>query len=218
VWCPAGTGSHGIALLPLVLPRVVASARELADVVVVDCPPMLAGTEAMDAMANADAALVVCRSGRTSRDDAERAQELLARVRVPVFGVALLGIRSGTTVPFVGAARRLLSRRETALASNLRPGTPPDRVGADEVRTASLLASPDTQSRESLPSSPPARQVAAVPSVATPLGDIRPGMPSRPASADSNLRKQAQQKRRTPSSSANGQPVPRRSDRQREDQ
>ncbi len=72
----AGAGSHGVALLPLVLPRVVAAARQLADVVVVDCPAMLAGTEAMDAMANADAALVVCRAGRTSRDDAERVSAL----------------------------------------------------------------------------------------------------------------------------------------------
>ena len=100
----AGTGSHGVALLPLVLPRVVAAARELADVVVVDCPAMLAGTEAMDAMSNADAALVVCRAGRTSRDDAERAAELLARVRVPVFGVALFGTRASGSLPFAGSA------------------------------------------------------------------------------------------------------------------
>ena len=106
----AGTGSHGVGLLPLVLPRVVAAARQLADVVVVDSPALLAGTEAMDAMANADAALVVCRAGRTSRDDAERAAELLARVRVPVFGVALLGTRTTGRAPFAGSLRRLFRR------------------------------------------------------------------------------------------------------------
>jgi Mrp family chromosome partitioning ATPase/capsular polysaccharide biosynthesis protein len=114
----AGTCDRGGALLPMALPSVVAAARQHADVVLLDCPPMLAATEAMDAMANADAAIVVCRVGRTSRDQAERVQELLARVRIPVFGVALVGSRDARSAPTSGRGWRTWRHRPTTPTSD----------------------------------------------------------------------------------------------------
>jgi Mrp family chromosome partitioning ATPase/capsular polysaccharide biosynthesis protein len=95
----AGMADRPQIVLPLVLPHIIREARKLADIVLIDCPPALAGTEAMDAMANADAVLVVCRSGRTTREQAERVRELLTRLQTPTFGVALVGAPQGRMAP-----------------------------------------------------------------------------------------------------------------------
>jgi Mrp family chromosome partitioning ATPase/capsular polysaccharide biosynthesis protein len=219
----AGTGSGGGAPLPLVLPRVVAAARELADVVVVDCPPMLAGTEAMDVMSNADAALVVCRAGRTSREEAERVQELLARVRVPVFGVTLLGTPASGSKPAARPNRRLRRPRAEAqivsLPTEERADSPanltPDRVGAAEAQASAPSANADPTFATSQPSPSGRHRAASDLDAGTPHGSPRSGEPSRPAPSivtestvahddgsphgAGNLRKQAQRKRRTSS-------------------
>jgi Mrp family chromosome partitioning ATPase len=77
--------------------EIVNEARALADVVVIDASPMLTANDAIDLMPYVDTVVVVCRSGRTTREQAHRSVELLDRMRVPVVGVVLNATaRAGT--------------------------------------------------------------------------------------------------------------------------
>jgi capsular exopolysaccharide synthesis family protein len=71
---------------------IVAEARRMADVVLVDCAPLLGASDAMEVLPHADAVLIVTRVGRTSEEHARRVAELLDRLSVPVTGVVLVGV------------------------------------------------------------------------------------------------------------------------------
>src|SRR5437588_4991829 len=66
-------------------------ARELANFVLVDAPPLLVASEAADIARHADGVLLVVRAGRTSIGAAARSVELLERLGVPVLGAVLVG-------------------------------------------------------------------------------------------------------------------------------
>jgi Mrp family chromosome partitioning ATPase/capsular polysaccharide biosynthesis protein len=112
---PAGTMVDQPPALPTRVAGVLAEARGLADVVIVDSSPMLVGNDAMDLMPYVDTVLVTCRSGRLTRDQADRASDLLVRMRVPVVGAALIG--AGPTTPPLS---HLLSHRSSANGSSER--------------------------------------------------------------------------------------------------
>lgn len=78
------------------LRRLLAEARAAADVVIIDTTPILAVSDAAFIAPDADAVLLVARSGRTTGEVAERTSELLARLGCPALGVALN--RAGETV------------------------------------------------------------------------------------------------------------------------
>lgn len=69
--------------------RVVDAVRSLADVVLVDTPP-LAVSDTAELMRHADGALLVVRAGRTSTGAARRSAELLERLGIPLVGAVLL--------------------------------------------------------------------------------------------------------------------------------
>jgi capsular exopolysaccharide synthesis family protein len=71
--------------------QVLQEARENADVVLLDTPPILTGSEAAFLFPEVDAVLVVARVGTTTVELAERTSELLKRLGTPVIGVALNG-------------------------------------------------------------------------------------------------------------------------------
>jgi succinoglycan biosynthesis transport protein ExoP len=71
-------------------------ARQQADIVLVDTPPLLTSAEVAHLFPMVDAVLVVARARKTTQDLAERAGELLKRLDAPVVGVALNG---ATEVP-----------------------------------------------------------------------------------------------------------------------
>jgi Mrp family chromosome partitioning ATPase len=73
------------------LPHVLAVARRLVDVVVIDAEPLECAGDALDSLENADAVLIVARSGRTSRASARRTADLLDRLGTNVAGVVLIG-------------------------------------------------------------------------------------------------------------------------------
>ena len=79
--------------------HILTQARALADVVIVDAAPLLSGSDALDLMPHVDTVVMVGRVRRTTRDQAVRARELLARIGVPVLGVALIGTSTGTVAP-----------------------------------------------------------------------------------------------------------------------
>ena len=66
------------------------SARSLADIVLIDSPPLLTASEAADLARHADGVLLVVRAGRTSTGAAARSVELLERLGIPVVGAVLV--------------------------------------------------------------------------------------------------------------------------------
>jgi capsular exopolysaccharide synthesis family protein len=78
------------------LRRLLNEARDAADVVIIDTTPILAVSDAAFIAPDADAVLLVARSGRITGEVAERTSELLARLGCPAVGVALN--RAGETV------------------------------------------------------------------------------------------------------------------------
>jgi Mrp family chromosome partitioning ATPase len=73
---------------------LIARARKLADVVLVDTAPLLSVSDAIDLSPHVDAALVVSRLNRTTAQEAAGVQRLLARLRVPAVGTVLVGAGS----------------------------------------------------------------------------------------------------------------------------
>lgn len=78
------------------LPHVIAVARRMVDVVVIDSEPLECAGDALDSLEIADAVLIVARIGRTSRGSAKRTADLLDRLGTKVAGVVLIGnVREG---------------------------------------------------------------------------------------------------------------------------
>ena len=68
---------------------LIADLKGRAEFVVFDAPPVLAVTDAALLAAHMDGVLLVLNAGQTRRDHAERARELLERVRARVIGAVL---------------------------------------------------------------------------------------------------------------------------------
>ena len=68
--------------------RILASARENADVVIVDTPPLLSVSDALPLLGAVDATILVARVGRTPRSAARRVREIIERIP----GASLLGV------------------------------------------------------------------------------------------------------------------------------
>ena len=66
-------------------------ARNMADFVLIDAPPLLTTSEGADLARHADGVLLVVRSGWTSVGAATRSAELLERLSIPVVGAVLIG-------------------------------------------------------------------------------------------------------------------------------
>mgnify|MGYP001078001824 FL=1 len=79
--------------------EIISIFRSRADVLIFDAPPVLAVTDAAILGMKVDGALLVVAAGRTRREQARQARELLERARVRVVGAVL------TDVP-VAMARR----------------------------------------------------------------------------------------------------------------
>jgi non-specific protein-tyrosine kinase len=69
--------------------RVLETLAGQADMVLIDAPPILGVTDAVVLGARVDGVLLVVNAGKTRRDHAERAKELLEKARVRIVGVAL---------------------------------------------------------------------------------------------------------------------------------
>ncbi len=95
----AGRRTSGGGVLEANVGGILAQARELADVVIIDGAPILAGSDALDVMPHVDTVVMVGRVRRTTQDQAVRTRELLARIGVPVLGVALIGSKRATVAP-----------------------------------------------------------------------------------------------------------------------
>ncbi len=83
---------HPGALLASVGPLVEA-ARSIAEVVIIDVPPMLTVSDALDVARHADVTLLVSRLNKTTQSQAEECQRLFKRMGVSALGTVLVGSR-----------------------------------------------------------------------------------------------------------------------------
>ncbi len=83
---------HPGALLASVRPLITA-ARSLADVVIIDAPPLLVVSDALDVARHADVTLLVSKLNKTTRGQAEECQRLFTRLGVSALGTILVGSR-----------------------------------------------------------------------------------------------------------------------------
>ena len=87
----AGTRLAHPASLASLMGGLLAEARELADVVIIDTAPLLVASDVFDLLPLVDTVLVVVRHGRITGTVGERVAELLGRFQVPVSGVVIVG-------------------------------------------------------------------------------------------------------------------------------
>ena len=87
---------HPGALLASVGP-MIAAARSLADVVLIDSPPMLVVADALDIARHTDLTLLVTRLNRTTRSQAGACQRAFSRLDISAFGTVLVGSRATGT-------------------------------------------------------------------------------------------------------------------------
>lgn len=78
--------------------QVIEAFKERADVILFDAPPVVAVTDAAVLGTKVDGVLLVVAAGRTRREHAERAKELLERVNVRIIGAVLSEARQATGV------------------------------------------------------------------------------------------------------------------------
>ena len=96
--------------------QVIAEAREVADIVLIDTAPILAASDATHLFPLVDAVVVVGRAGKTTSMAAQRTSELLLRLGAPVVGAALNGATEATLprgyyTYYADGARRERKRR-----------------------------------------------------------------------------------------------------------
>lgn len=155
---------------PLALgPRLVARARRMADIVLIDTSPLLATSDASELIPCSDAVLVVVRAGRTTEDEGRRAGELLARLGAPAAGAVLVGAREtgprrstdGWLVKVSHFVDRLASllphARRLPAATGPAPSPPPGDGAA--AATAGLVVPANVVTRE-----PPSGSARELPS------------------------------------------------------
>ncbi len=78
--------------------QVIAGLQEQADIVLFDAPPVVAVTDAAVLGAKVDGVLLVISAGKTRREHAERAKEMLEKARVRIVGVTLVNAPKSTAM------------------------------------------------------------------------------------------------------------------------
>ncbi|HVF31399.1 MAG TPA: polysaccharide biosynthesis tyrosine autokinase [Acidimicrobiales bacterium] len=154
------------------------SLADHADIVLVDCPPVLPVTDARVIAHRIDATLVVVSAGVTKKTHLERAIELLKQVDAPVVGVIVNGVGDGAAYGYGGnyrytyaQSRRGGRRASFPAAVPSAPPAPPDPPAA----VADPDPAPSTVAAERVP--------APAPTAEPPAGAAVAPRPAAPAPA-----------------------------------
>lgn len=78
--------------------QIIAQLKDEAEIVLFDAPPAIAVTDAAVLGAKVDGVLLVINAGKTRRDHAERAKEILEKAKVRVVGAALINAPKDNTI------------------------------------------------------------------------------------------------------------------------
>lgn len=95
----AGLEDMPPGLITTAMGGVIQRVSAAADVVLIDTPPLLHGSDAIDVVPHADVTVLVSGAGRTTPGQAQRAAELLDRLRARVLGVAVIGASTAISAP-----------------------------------------------------------------------------------------------------------------------
>jgi Mrp family chromosome partitioning ATPase/capsular polysaccharide biosynthesis protein len=123
--------------------QVIRNAREMFDIVLLDTAPLLTTNDATDVLSVADQVVIVVKSGKTHKQAADRAAELLERRNGPVLGVILVG---ATDVP----TSRYYYYGDSPEGEEPEPGnetTSPFEALLDEITTTTKVAAANNADR-----------------------------------------------------------------------
>jgi non-specific protein-tyrosine kinase len=128
-----GIPRHSTALLSRFGEPLLQGLRGVADLVIIDGPPLLAGADALALAGQVDGVLLVVQAGRTRRRTLRAAQEALARTGVRVVGTFLNGLPTGQVELFVGRRRANRARaHDTSFVSRSRAVSVEPSVSSSE--------------------------------------------------------------------------------------
>lgn len=99
-------------------PEIIRGAREIADRVIIDTPPLGEVSDALSFLAAADQVVVVARIGHTTRSALENLREVLERSGVRPIGYVVLNASSAGS-----SVSAILERASIATGSRVRPGS-----------------------------------------------------------------------------------------------
>jgi capsular exopolysaccharide synthesis family protein len=117
---------------------VLASARSLYDMVIVDTPPLTAVSDAFPLLHKIDGMIVVGRLGRNRRDVAKRLRETLAGAGAPLLGVIANGLKSGDREAYGYGYEYASPPRQGSLAASPSNGLPAPQPGGVDGRAQPL--------------------------------------------------------------------------------
>lgn len=89
---------HAIA----VAKAAVRAGKEIADIVILDSPPLLLANDAADLTLGVDATILLARCGWTRRNGVASAADLLRRLEATVIGVVIIGAEHGARAGYYG--------------------------------------------------------------------------------------------------------------------
>lgn len=78
--------------------QVIETLFEMADIILFDAPPVIAVTDSVVLGTKADGVLLVISAGKTRREHAERAKEILEKAKVRIIGTTLTNAPKDTSV------------------------------------------------------------------------------------------------------------------------
>ena len=105
--------------------ELIAAMQGVADVVLIDSPPVLPVTDAAVLSARVDATLVVASAGFTTRREFARTMEILMQVDAPIIGTVLNGVDRRVSYGYrYGYGYRYRTYKEDGLASDGRAEEP----------------------------------------------------------------------------------------------
>ncbi len=116
--------------------HVIAAARGRFDVILLDTAPLLTANDALEVVGAVDLVLLVAQANLTTRDNAQRVTELLARVDAAMAGVVLIGTADASNSEYYYYYQRPDAKDDAASASSgpttdLFEGAPDGTVRAE---------------------------------------------------------------------------------------
>jgi non-specific protein-tyrosine kinase len=78
--------------------QIIKQLADQAEIILFDAPPAIAVTDAAVLGAKVDGVLLVVNAGKTRRDHAERAKEILEKAKVRVVGVTLINAPKDSSI------------------------------------------------------------------------------------------------------------------------
>ncbi len=179
--------------------RVIERARERFDVVLLDTAPLLTTNDATDVLESADQVVMVFGAGRTTRESADRAIELLERRGASILGAVLIGARdvpNAREYYYEGDDSYLVKPRGRRRSSSRRAATPTEPPAPIvPLPPPEPVPAPMPRPAPTPPPAPMPPAAAPAPAVRPSRPPVRPPLPAAPPGVGSSGRSLSLQSR-----------------------